>query len=221
MAIAYTNKSKFSKLINQNNWPKILGLDGVKIAHSNPNLDPCGYRSILSLKLAEKYYKIQGLFNNLLGYKEFYKLGMENKKKVIVRPKETDLLALLEVGYIDYLFIYRSVAIQHKLNFITLPPEISMKNTIHSKFYKTAKFKIQGKRPDTWIKIQGAPMVYGITIPENQNSPQNKNGAKEFLKFLFSKRGQKIMTQNGQGFFKNPKIEGKLPKYLNFLTPKK
>ena len=46
-----------------------------------------------------------------------------------IRPKETDLLALLEAGEIDYLFIYRSVAGQHGLKMILLDDEINLKSS--------------------------------------------------------------------------------------------
>ena len=44
-----------------------------------------------------------------------------------IRPKETDLLALLEAGEIDYLFIYRSVAQQHGLKMILLDDAMNLK----------------------------------------------------------------------------------------------
>ena len=57
MALAFTERSKFSDEINSDNWINIVLREGVKVGHSNPNLDPCGYRSVLVAKLAEKYYK--------------------------------------------------------------------------------------------------------------------------------------------------------------------
>ena len=128
MALAYTDRSKFSKEINADNWTDIVLKEGVKVGHSNPNSDPCGYRSVLVTKLASQYYKKPDFFKNLLGYTKAYKVGDENKEKVVVRPKETDLLGLLEVHALDYLFIYKSVAQQHNLQYITLPKEISLKD---------------------------------------------------------------------------------------------
>jgi molybdate/tungstate transport system substrate-binding protein len=159
MAIAYTDRSKFSAEINEKNWPEIFLRDGVKGGHSNPNVDPCGYRSILVTQLAEKYYSKSGFFKKLLGYSDFYKAGDENKAKVIVRPKETDLLALLEAHAIDYLFIYRSVAQQHKLKYITLPPEISLKSKANDSYYRQASFKITGKKRGEFIIKKVAAMV--------------------------------------------------------------
>ena len=199
MAIAYTQNSKFAGEINEKNWTKIFLRDGVKIGHSNPNMDPCGYRSILVTKLAQDYYKEPKLFDKLFGYGESYKNGEENKNKVIVRPKETDLLGLLEAGLYDYLYIYKSVAEQHGLKYISLPEEVSLKSAKFAKEYKKVSFKINGKKPGTWITKKGAPMVYGITVAQNAKLPVNEDGAEKFVNFVLSNEGQAIMKKNGQG----------------------
>ncbi|MCF6172844.1 MAG: tungstate ABC transporter substrate-binding protein WtpA [Campylobacteraceae bacterium] len=208
LAIVYTNKSKYANEINSKNWPRILLRNGVKIGHSNPNLDPAGYRAMLVTKLAEKYYKIPGLFKKLFGYGDSYNSGEENKNKVIIRPKETDLLGLLESGAFDYLYIYKSVAEQHHLRYITLPPQVSLKSAKYASLYKTVSFKISGKKPGTWVVKKGGPMIYGITVVQNSKSPMNKKGAVKFVNFVLSPEGQAIMKQNGQGTINPPIITG-------------
>lgn len=210
MVIAYTPKSRYANIINQNNWTKILLKPDVKVGHSNPNLDPCGYRSVLVAKLAGIYYKKPDFYKNLLGYGDFYKNGEENPK-IIVRPKETDLLGLLEAGAFDYLFIYKSVAIQHHLKFIQLPPQINLGSKKYTNYYKQASFKVTGKKPGTYIVKHGAPMVYGITMVQNSKEglPPNEKGAELFLKFVLSPQGEAIMKKNGQGVINPPVIEGK------------
>ena len=209
LAIVYTDKSKYANEINSKNWPKILLRPDVKIGHSNPNLDPAGYRAMLVTKLAEIYYKIPGLFKKLLGYDDFYKNGEENRNKVIIRPKETDLLGLLEAGAFDYLYIYKSVATQHHLKYITLPPQISLKSSKYASFYKKVSFKISGKKPGTWIVKKGSPMIYGITVVQYEDKmPKNKEGAVKFVNFILSPAGQAIMKKDGQGPINPPVITG-------------
>lgn len=208
MAIAYLPSSKYANEINANNWPEIFLREGVKVGHSNPNMDPCGYRSMLVTKLAEEHYKIPGFFNKLFGYGENYKVGEENKKKVIVRPKETDLLGLIEAKAYDYLYIYKSVAEQHGLKYITLPKQVSLKDNEFAEFYKTVSFKIDGKKPGQFITKKGGAMVYGITVAQNKKSPANKEGAIKFVNFVLSAEGQKIMTKNGQGNISPANITG-------------
>ncbi len=208
MAIAYTPHSKFADEINAKNWPEIFLRKGVKIGHSNPNMDPCGYRSVLVTKLAQKYYKIPDFYKKLLGYGESYKVGEENKDKVVVRPKETDLLGLIEAKAYDYLFIYKSVAEQHGLKYVTLPKEVSLKDNEFKDFYASVSFKIDGKKPGEFITKKGAPMVYGITVAQNKKSPTTKDGAVKFVNFVLSKEGQEIMSKNGQGVISPATITG-------------
>jgi len=199
MVLAYTEKSRFASEINADNWHKIIMRKGVKTGHSNPNLDPCGYRAVLTVKLAENFYQQADFYKQLLGYGESYQNGEENRRRIIVRPKETDLLALLEVGALDYFFIYRSVASQHNLKFIELPPQINLGSAAFKDSYKTVSFKISGKKPGEYIVKNGSPMVYGITIIQPGNLSADKAaGAAAFLKFVISKKGQAIMKKNGQ-----------------------
>jgi molybdate/tungstate transport system substrate-binding protein len=206
MVIAFTPRSKYADQINSKNWTDILLKLGVKVGHSNPNLDPCGYRSILVTKLAGIYYNKPDFYNKLLGYGDYYRDGEENTDKIIVRPKETDLLGLLEAGAFDYLFIYKSVAEQHGLKYIELPPQISLKSKKYADYYKQVSFKVTGKKPGSFIVKKGAPMVYGITVIKNA---PNKKGANLFVKFVLSPEGQAIMQKNGQGVINPPVIKGK------------
>jgi len=208
MVLAYTDKSKFSKEINEKNWTDIFMKEGVVVGHSNPNLDPCGYRSILVTMLAEKYYVKPGLYQTLFNYGDHYEVGEENPKKVVVRPKETDLLGLLEAGQYDYLFIYKSVADQHHLKYVTLPEAISLKSAKYDNVYSEVSFNIDGKKPGEVEKQVGAPMVYGLSIFENAKSPANKAGAVAFVNFILSPEGQAIMKKNGQDAMNPPIITG-------------
>lgn len=185
MVLAYHKSSKLSDKINADNWYSILMDKRVSFGRSDPNMDPCGYRSVLTMKLAEKFYKKQGLARKMLA-----------KNINFIRPKETDLLALLESHTIDYIFLYRSVTLQHKLKALILPDQINLKQASLKKHYKNVKVKISGKKPGTYIYKYGAPMVYGITIPNNSPNPKL---AKAFIKFLLDpEKGGKIMKDNGQ-----------------------
>ncbi len=185
MAIVYHDASKYSDEINAQNWHKILLRDDVFFGRSDPNSDPCGYRAILTSQLAEQYYNQAGFANKII-----------EKNQEYIRPKEVDLLALLESNTIDYIFLYRSVAQQHELKYIILPDSINLKNPELREFYKTASVDITGKTPGTTITKTGQPMVYGITILENA---PNKELAIKFVDFVLSKQGgAKIMEENGQ-----------------------
>lgn len=185
MAIVFTEKSKKNKEINKHNWYKIMLDKSVQIGRADPNADPCGYRAVLVSKLAEKYYNQNRLSEQLL-----------KKDENNMRPKETDLLALLETGNVDYIFLYRSVAEQHNLKYIVLPDEVNLKNAAFSELYNSVSVEINGKTPTEKITQKGEPMVYGVTIPKNAT---NKDVAIAFVKFLLTKdKGMAILQKLGQ-----------------------
>ena len=110
IVIAFNDKSKYHSAITPENWIDILLRDDVIYSRSDPDSDPCGYRTVFTLMLAEKYYNRKGLTESLV-----------RKNINFIRPKEVDLIALIETNSIDYMFQYKSVAIQHGLKYIILP----------------------------------------------------------------------------------------------------
>ena len=185
MVVAFNENSAYKNEINSSNWISILNRKDVRVGRSDPNSDPCGYRTVLTTKLAEKYYKKLGLSDDLL-----------SKSKRDIRPKEVDLLALLETNNIDYMFIYKSVALQHNLKFISLPNEINLGSITYDSLYSTVKTSIRGDKPGAFINQKGEAMQYSITIP---TISKNKKLALTFVHFFLSeKNGMKTIIANGQ-----------------------
>jgi len=185
MVIAYTGRSKLSGAAASRNWHETLLTHGVTFGRADPNCDPCGYRTLMVFQLAERHYKTPGLAKTLI----------EKHGKRYIRPKETDLLALLEAGEIDYLPIYRSVAEQHGLRMILLPDEVNLRSAALAPLYRTAAVDVTGKTPGTVITRRGESMVYSITIPKNA---PNRRAAEAWVALLLSPRGRAIMEKNGQ-----------------------
>jgi len=211
LSIVYQEKSRLAGQISSKNWFDILMKKEVAYGRADPNADPCGYRTVMSLQLAEKYYKKPGLAKMI-----------SDKDQNYIRPKEVDLIAILESGSIDYIFLYRSVAIQHHLKYITLPDEINLKNIDFAAQYATATLEINGKEPGKKEIIKGEPMVYSITMLSNA---PNKPAAIKFLQFLLSReKGMKIMEKDGQSSVIPMATQNydKLPKELkSFAKPGK
>ena len=185
MAIAYTDKSRMSEVITAQNWHEILLRNKVIFGRADPNRDPCGYRTVMLFQLAQRFYGLDDLERKM----------SEKGGGKYIRPKETDLLALLEAGEIDYLFIYRSVAMQHGLKTLLLPDEINLKSPDMSGLYNQAEMKITGKKPGEFITRKGESMIYSVTIPQNA---MNRKAAIAWIELLLSKEGQAIMETNGQ-----------------------
>jgi len=185
MVIAYTGKSSRAGEMTSGNWFEILLDPDVAYGRSDPDSDPCGYRAVLTMELAESHYGAQDLAEKLSG-----------KDKRYIRPKETDLLGLLEAGSIDYIFIYRSVAQQHGLDYLLLPDQINLKSPEFESLYSSVSVRISGEKPGEYIERKGAPMLYGVTVPKNASNPTE---ALSFVHFLLSaETGLKIMEENGQ-----------------------
>ncbi|MHC4715172.1 MAG: extracellular solute-binding protein [Planctomycetota bacterium] len=185
MVIVCAEGARRGEEITTQNWYEILAEEDVALGRSDPDMDPCGYRAVLCMKLAERHYGATGLADRLL-----------TKDLSYVRPKETDLLALLEVNQVDYIFLYRSVAQQHGLKYLVLPDEVNLKNPALADLYGQVSVEISGKQPRSFITKQGGPMIYGVTIPDNA---PNREAAMAFVSFLLDRnKGLAIVERNGQ-----------------------
>ncbi len=197
MCIVYTEKSKYADQINDKNWYDILQKKDVAYGRADPNADPCGYRTVMTMQLAEKFYQKPGLSNLLTAKDENY-----------MRPKEVDLLAVLESQSVDYIFLYKSVAIQHNLKYLVLPDEVNLKEPKFADLYSTATVSVNGKEPGQKTMMKGEPMIYGVTM---LNTTHNKPVVLAFLQFMLSKEeGIKILEKDGQPSMipqKNPRYD--------------
>ncbi len=206
IVIAYHEKSRYSSEINADNWVDILLKNDAIYSRSDPDSDPCGYRTVFTLMLAEKYYNKERLTEKMV-----------SKNKDFIRPKEVDLIALIESNAIDYMFQYKSVAIQHGLKYIELPDEINLSDPTKTEIYKSLSIDVTGSKPGSKMKVTGDYINYSMTVLDN--APQ-RNEAIDFLCYILSDKGLEIFKKNGQ----NPIIPfsteqpDKLPsKVLQFL----
>jgi molybdate/tungstate transport system substrate-binding protein len=184
IVIAGREKSKYSGELNSGNWMDILQRKDVIYARSDPDSDPCGYRTVFTFMLAEKFYGRPGLTEK-----------MASKNKEYIRPKEVDLVALLESNVIDYMFQYKSVAIQHGLKYIRLPSEINLGEPSKNDIYSSVSIDVAGSKPGTKMKVTGDYINYSITVLDK--APQ-KEEAVNFLEFLLGPEGMRIFRDNGQ-----------------------
>jgi len=184
IVIAYNEKSKYSSEVNPDNWIEILSKEDVIYARAEPDFDPCGYRTVLSFKLAEKFYNYPGLTEKMV-----------SKNRDFIRPKEVDLIALIESNAIDYMFQYKSVAKQHGLKYIELPDEINLSNPSMNELYKTVALDVAGSTPGSKMTVKGDYINYSLTIPE---VAVNKDEALKFVSFILSNEGIAIFRNNGQ-----------------------
>lgn len=105
---------KFRGRIGPDDWYKVL--PGLSFGRGDEEMDPCGYRTIMVWQLAEVYYDVPGLARRL----------SDACPPEHIRPNSEALLPLLETGDLDFAFLYLSVALQHKLRFVRLPPQVNL-----------------------------------------------------------------------------------------------
>jgi molybdate/tungstate transport system substrate-binding protein len=185
MVVTYNDQAIYADEINSDNWYKILTRDGVVVGRSNPQADPNGYRTLMVWQLAEIHYDQAGLY-------ELLQLTSPPKN---IRPKEVDLIPLLQSGDMDYAYNYQSVAIQHDLKYVDLPSEINLSNPEFTDIYQRAVVALDGQSPGDVIHRQGEPIIYGVTIPHTAPNPDL---AVAFLIFLLSPEGMEILSNHGQ-----------------------
>lgn len=185
MVIAYNEESRLQEAITTENWFQIIQNNIVGFGRTDPELDPCGYRTILVFQLASEYYQKPNL-TELLSQKDIK----------YIRGTEAELSALLESGELDYLFLYKSVAIQHGLKYIQLPDSINLSNPDLNTYYEKASIELGGKTKGGVIVHKGGAITYGLCIPKNA---LNKELALDFTSFILSKeKGMKIIEEQGQ-----------------------
>ena len=227
MVLAYNpEKSKYAAEITPDNWYELLRKGGVVFGFSNPNLDPCGYRSLMVMQLAELYYNDSKIFDDLVLNNTAITISEDadgtflmtvpedpkpNTEKVSIRPKSVELVALVEEGGLDYAFEYRSVAVQHNLAFVDLPEQIDLSRIEYADTYRKVKVQTADGKTKT-----GKPIVYGITVPKNAENPDM---GLEFVKFAIGDAGQKIFADNmGQPPIVPPEGSGDVPEELKGLV---
>jgi len=244
MVLCYRDNAPGSDEIVSGNrtWYDVLRNEDVKYGHADPDQDPCGYRTLLVVQLAEMYYcdnatdfglepdlDAADLYDVLIpGSKhERGRTGGTNStarpggSEEIVSAKSVDLITALQSGDLDYAFEYRSVAVQHGLNYIDLDDYINLSKTSAElpgveEFYATASIEI--KKGDTYEAQYGAAIVYGITIPLHAD---NEELAAEFIELLLSDSGKQVMeVENGQPMLDPPMCDHpeNLPESLQALS---
>ena len=195
MVLAHTSRSRFANEITPDNWWEILLRPGVETGRSDPNLDPNGYRTLLVFQLAERHHRRPGLARELLSA-----APARN-----VRPKEVDLVALLQAGELDYIWSYESVARAASLPFVRLPDAVDLGSATNAALYATAEVRVAGASRGDSITVRGEPIVYALSIPIGAPHP---GLAERAVGFLLSADGARIMRSASLDVLDRPLITG-------------
>ncbi len=169
------------------NWHEILTMPGVAIGGGNPFLDPGAYRANMIFQLAEQYYKIPNLYNNLLEH--------------VVIPGGDHSVPALGKRF-DFQFIYEhSAQVMASTNpdfrYVNLPDEINLSNPEKNAYYAKSVVVLPGlgtARSAQSITVPGTRVAWGITLLKDA---QNRENATKFLELLLGPAGTASLKANG------------------------
>ena len=188
IVIAHKDHSRWTDQIKGENWPEILTRPGVRLGRADPDTAPIGYNTLIVWKLAET----SGLYGSAATGLEAKLRGQCSADHVV--HDEAELLSLLESRAIDYAFLFRSTAEDHHLKVLALPPELNLSRQDMAARYSVATVEVRMKQAQGLARLQGAPVTYGLTIP---NSAPHKVEAEKFAAFLLGEQGQRLLIQRG------------------------
>ena len=226
MVLAYTTNSKNAGTIATSggtfsppnaipeaasDWYAQLTQPGVTISGSHPFLDPGAYRADMIFQLAQDYYGVPNLYNEMLTHytitKEHGGLG----------------------SAFDYQFTYEHSARAAynadktgTYRYVKLPDEISLGVPGMNSFYAKHSVTIPGlqtAKAATTVSIPASRVSWGITL---MNAAPNRENAIAFLRLLFSNQGVVILKTVGPSPISPPIVSkqdfAQLPASLKVLV---
>ncbi len=168
-------------------WYEILTMAGVSISGGNPFLDPGAYRAPMIFQLAEEYYKVPNLYNNLLEH--------------VVIPGQNSGATLGK--QFDFQFSYEhnaraTAATNSDYRYVDLPDEVNMSDPAKDAYYRQHAIVVlpglgTSKSART-VAVPGAHVAWGITLMKDA---PNKDNAIKFLQLLLSPAGTASLNENG------------------------
>jgi molybdate/tungstate transport system substrate-binding protein len=171
-------------------WYELMQQPGLVLKRPNPVVDSGGYRAIFVFDLAERYYKLPGLKQRVLG-------DDHNEAQYFDRTK---MFPLIRDGSIDVFLTYITNPLVEGFPFLDLPEEVDQSNPSMQKWYETASYT--NPRGQTF---RGAPAAYAVTIPVAAADPM---GAEAFVRLLMSDRGITMFERAGFHRFDEFRVVG-------------
>ena len=183
MSIQYREDSPGADDISEDNWWEVLSRDDVTIGHSDPAVDPGGYRAVMAQQLGAIEFDGEKLYDDAT-----YQKLRENS--VVPTGTETNLEGQLESGELDYVMYYQSISSSADKPWINLQPEVDLSKatSTYAKHYAKAEVETDS---GTFV---GAPIAYGMTVPSVAESPEL--GA-QWVEYFASEPGRNALEEKG------------------------
>lgn len=183
MSIQYREDSPGADDISADNWWEVLTRDDITIGHSDPAVDPGGYRAVMTQQLGAEEFQGERLYDD-----ETYQQLRENS--VVPTGTETNLEGQLESGELDYVFYYQSISASSGLPYVNLQDEVdlSQATTDYAEHYAKAEVETDSGT------FTGAPIAYGITVPSVAEAPER--GA-QWVEYFATDPGRAVLEELG------------------------
>lgn len=183
MAIQYRPDAPGADDITTDTWWEVLARDDVTIGHSDPALDPGGYRAVMAMQLGAIDFEGTRLYDDAT-----YERLRANS--VVSTDTEANLKGQLEAGELDYALYYRSLCTTADLPYVDLQPavDLSRATSEYADHYAAATVET---RTGTYV---GAPIAYGITVPTAARSP---TAGDRWVEHLATDAGRAALTGAG------------------------
>jgi molybdate/tungstate transport system substrate-binding protein len=183
MSIQYREDSPGADDISADNWWEVLTRDDITIGHSDPAVDPGGYRAVMTQQLGAEEFQGERLYDEST-------LQQLRDNSTVPTGTETNLEGQLESGELDYVFYYQSISSTSGLPYIDLQPEVDLSQATNEYAEHYAKAEVEtGSGTFT-----GAPIAYGLTVPSVAEAPER--GA-QWVEFFGTDPGRTILEEQG------------------------
>ena len=222
MVLAFSPHSPLAAQFTAADWYKLLAEPRVRLGLSDPRFDPAGYRSLMVLQLATRYYHDPLIFENvvmgqftspIIATPEHGRdvihvpdiLATRTGSHIVLRDESIELDALLESGDLDCAFEYESVARQDGLRYLPLPAAVDLGEPGEEQAYGRVAVRLSSRQYSAVAAyFVGGVIKYALTIPNDAPDPKL---AAEFAAFLLGPQGRRILTQARQPLLAAPSID--------------
>jgi molybdate/tungstate transport system substrate-binding protein len=164
----------------EKHWQDVLREPGVRLGRTDPAVDPQGANALLTLQLAERYYKQAGLLRQVAG-------ELQNPSQIFAEPS---LMSRLQAGQIDAAIGYASAAYSHHLPTIDLPDEINLAQpAMQEAWYAKASLHLADGK-----ELKAQPLVFYAAVLSESRQPAL---AADFVHLLQASEGQAMLHERG------------------------
>jgi molybdate/tungstate transport system substrate-binding protein len=145
---------------------------GVKVGISDPNADPAGLRGWLVLEAAGSLYAA--------GNQSAYSGPILQAKANVTGSAAANMVAPLQAGQFQFMFIYRSAAIAQHLGYLQLDHRVNLGDPKLTASYAILTYKLATGQ------TKGAPIILCMTIPANA---PHASEAMQFVQYTVKNSG--------------------------------